>query len=273
MSTQTQRRWIDVVPEPLLKNRKLIFIESVLLLSILWTVLSVGLDLADVLSSPILVAGEMYTLLVSGQWQEHFVATMRRIMYGFLLTVLIGTALGLIMGLSDFWKHALQDYVTIGLALPSLFAAVFAAMWFGVSDVTPMVAGAAIAFPFLAQNVYQGVKNIDYQLLEMSSSFGVKQRRVVWRVIVQGVLPEWFAGLRYAFAVCWKITTLAELVAANSGIGFMIEFEMNKLSLTGVITWTLLFTFVILFVEYGILQQIEKRVFDWREETSIGIVG
>lgn len=273
MSTRTQTRWIDAIPEPLVKNNQLIFVESLLGLVILWSLLSYGLGLQDTISSPILVAQSMYSLLLSGDWVVHFVATMRRIIYGFILTVIIGTTLGIVMGMSDFWENALQDYVTVGLALPSLFAAVFAAMWFGISDVTPMVAGAAIAFPFLTQNVYQGVKNIDYQLLEMSSSFGVSRNRVVRRVILQGILPEWFAGIRYAFAVCWKITTLAELVAASNGIGYMIEFEMNKLSLTGVITWTFLFTAVILVVEYAVLQQIEKRLFEWREETSIGIVG
>ena len=273
MSTRTQRHWIDAIPEPLIKNNQLIFIESLVALTLLWALVSRVFGLADTISSPILVAEGMYTLLLSGDWIVHFLATMRRIAYGFVLTIIVGTTLGIVMGMSDFWKNALQDYITIGLALPSLFAAIFAAMWFGISDVTPMVAGAAIAFPFLTQNVYQGVKNIDYQLLEMSSAFGVSRNRVIRRIILQGVLPEWFAGVRYAFAICWKITTLAELVAASNGIGFMIEFQLNKLSLTGVLVWTFLFTAVILVVEYGVLQQIEKRVFDWREESTIGFAG
>jgi ABC-type nitrate/sulfonate/bicarbonate transport system permease component len=173
------------------------------------------------------------------------------------------------MGISDFWEKALQDYIIIGLALPSLFAAVFAAMWFGISDVTPMVASAVIAFPFLAQNVYEAVKDIDQRLLQMSSSFGVSRNRVIRRVVVQSVMPSFFAGARYAFSVCWKITTLAELVAAENGIGFMIEAQLQQRSVTGIITWTVLFTLVILILEYGILQRIEQRVFDWRANSEI----
>lgn len=273
MSTRTRSGVGGFVPTALYTNNKVIFVESLLLIVLIWSFLSTTFGLEDSLSSPMLVGEEAYGLLVSGEATVHILDTIRRVIYGFVLTTIVGTVLGVAMGMSDFWRKVFQDYITVGLALPSLFAAIFAAMWFGVSDVTPMVAGAAIAFPFLTQNVYEGVKNVDYRLLEMSSAFDVSRRRAIWRVIVQSVLPEWFAGARYSFAICWKITTLAELVAAGSGIGFMIEREMERLSLTGVLAWTILFTGIILIVEYGILQQIEKRVFAWRESTEIGMIG
>ncbi|PCR88891.1 ABC transporter permease [Natrinema ejinorense] len=273
MSTRTSRSIDQFVPKVLYTQNKVIFFESMLFIVIAWAVLSNVLGLESSISSPTLVGERAYTLVASGTATPHMIATIRRVVLGFVITTIIGTVLGIVMGMSDFWRHALQDYITVGLALPSLFAAIFAAMWFGVSDTTPIVAGAAIAFPFLTQNVFEGVKNVDYALLEMSSAFDVSRRRTIWRVIVQSVLPEWFAGARYSFAICWKITTLAELIAAGSGVGFMIERQMEILSLTGVLAWTVLFTGVILIVEYGILQQIEKRVFDWREGTDMGMIG
>lgn len=254
----------------LLGNDKIIFIESFLTIALVWAVLSYGFNLTDIISSPLLVGTAMFDLLVSMEWVEHVVATSRRILYGFILTLVVGTLIGTLMGLSTFWEKALQDYVTVTLALPSLFAAVFTAMWFGISDVTPMVAGAIIAFPFMTQNVYEGVNDVDLRLFEMSNAFGVSRLRMLKRVLLQSVLPEWFAGARYSFAVCWKITTLAELIAAENGIGYMIEFHLNNLSLTGVLAWTFLFTFIILVMEYGVFQQIERKVFVWRKDTSLG---
>ena len=252
------------------ENSKLIFVQSILVLLALWAALAYGFKMVDTISSPLLVWESMAKLIRSGDWVVHFTATVRRILYGFIVTLIIGTTLGVTMGLSEFGEKAFQDYVIIGLALPDLFAAVFAAMWFGISDTTPMVAGALIAFPFTTQNVYEGVKDIDRGLIEMGSSFGVSRPRMIWRVVIKSVLPEWFAGARYGFAICWKVTTLTEVIAASSGLGFMIQRELQTLSLTGVITWVLLFTIFILIVEYGIFQQIEKRVFEWRQETTIG---
>lgn len=264
------RTWTSWIPEPLIKNNTLVFIESFVTIVLVWALVANLFGLTDTISSPGIVAASLVELLRGGEWVGHLTDTVRRVILGFILTLFVGTALGVATGMSDFWEKALQDYVTIGLALPALFAAIFTAMWFGISDVTPMVAGALIAFPFLAQEVYEGVKNIDNDLLQMASTFNVSRRRAIWRVIIQSVLPQWFGGVRYSFAICWKITTLAELIAAESGIGYMIQFHLNRLSLTGVLTWTVMFTVIMLVLEYGLLRQIERRVFVWRQEATIG---
>lgn len=268
MSTR-DRRAIDLIPSVLLENRVVVFAESIVALVAVWAILANGLGLADTISSPDLVAGSLAGFFETGIWWEHLSATIPRVFYAFALTLVIGTVVGIVTGMSDFWEKALQDYVTVGLALPSLFVVVFAAMWFGVSDVTPMVAGAVISFPYLAQEVYEGVKNIDNDLLEMASSFEVSRRRSIRRIVVQSVLPQWFGGARYSFSLCWKITTLAELVAAESGIGYMIGFAMDRLSLTDVFAWTILFMVFMFVLEYGVLRQIEKRAFDWRQDAAL----
>jgi ABC-type nitrate/sulfonate/bicarbonate transport system permease component len=274
MSTSV-RNWnigLSQVYEWLYSNSYLIFLQSVVVLAIVWWFIATVFNATDVISSPLLVGVELFDIIESGEWVRHVTDTTRRVLYGFILTTIIGTILGMLMGWSDFWERALQDYIAVGLALPSLFSAIFAAMWFGVSDITPMIAAALIAFPFLTQNVYEGMQNADQRLVEMSKSFDVSRPRLIRRVVVDSVLPEWFAGIRYAFALSWKITTLAELVSAESGIGFMIEQELQLLSLTGVLAWTLLFTILMLFFEYGILQPIENRMFDWREDSSVAWV-
>lgn len=266
----TRRHWSDRIPEPLVSNQKLVFVESVVSILLVWAIVAHAFGLVDRISSPTLVSMAVYELFATGEWYEHTVLTLRRVLYGFVLTLIVGTGLGIATGMSDFWEKALQDYVTVGLAFPSLFAAVFAAMWFGRSDVTPMVAAAAIAFPFLTQEVYEAVKNIDGDLLEMASSFEVSRRSAIRNVIVPSILPQWFGGARYSFAISWKIVTLAELVAASNGIGYMIQRAMDRVALTDVLAWTAMFTILMLLLEYGVLRQLEKRLFEWRQEASIG---
>jgi ABC-type nitrate/sulfonate/bicarbonate transport system permease component len=251
------------------ENRAVVFLEAVATAVAIWWLLSAGLGLVDTLSTPPLVGAAVWTLLRTGEWVPHFGATGRRIIYGFTLSMTLGTALGVLMGLSGFWEKVFQDYITVGLAFPSVFIAVFAAMAFGISDLTPTVTAGIAPFPFVAQNVYQGVKGIDGDLLEMSRSFELSRGRVLRRVVLRSVLPEWFAGVRYGFAGAWKLVTLAEAIAAESGVGFMIKTELTQLSMTGVLAWTVLFGAVMMVVEYLVLQQIEQRVFNWREETAV----
>lgn len=270
MSAKMQESWRRYILSLLVTNNKVVFVESLVLLTAVWSIVSHTFGIADVISTPSAVAIGTVDLFVSWEWVTHLEATLRRVLYAFVLTVVVGTTIGVLMGLSEFWERALGNYVTISLALPSLFAAIFAAIWFGVSDVTPMVAGALIAFPYISQNVYEATENVDQGLFEMSASFDVTRRRVIKRVVFESILPEWFAGVRYSFAISWKITTLAELVAAQNGIGYMIGLQMRTLSLVGILAWTIMFTVIMLFVEYGVLQQIEKRAFSWRQEETIG---
>ncbi|MBP1986662.1 ABC transporter permease [Halolamina salifodinae] len=253
----------------LVENRQVVFLEALATAAAVWWLASAGFGLTDTLSSPPLVAAAVAELLASGEWVPQFAATGRRIAYGFAISTVLGTAFGLLMGLYGFWEKVFQDYITVGLAFPSVFIALFAAMAFGVGDTAPTVTAGIAPFPFVAQNVYQGVNNVDTDLLEMARSFEVSRTRTLGRVVFRSVLPEWFAGVRYGFAGAWKLVTLAEAIAAEQGVGFMIQTELTRLSMTGVLAWTVLFGAVIAVFEYLVLRRIEERVFDWREQSAV----
>ncbi|WP_058365235.1 ABC transporter permease [Haloparvum sedimenti] len=271
MSTSQPRRLANALPDSLFTNRSVVFVESIVALVLVWSVVYRILPpIQESFVSPTEVVIATQELLVSMVWVEHFLASLTHVAYGFGIALFAGTALGILVGWWDFWEKAFQDYLTIGIAVPSLFVAIFSAMWFGLGATTPAAAAAIVATPYLATNVYGGINNIDNDLLKMSNAFDVSRFRVIRRVIIQSVLPDWFAGLRYALALSWKIASLAEYIAAEQGIGFMIRFEMRVLDLAGVMSWVVFFTVFLLFLEYGVLAQIEKRVFAWRQNDSVG---
>jgi len=273
MSTSQVPGMFDKIPQSLFENRFIVFLESTVAIVIVWTIAYRTLPLIrESFVSPTEVAIATRELFVSMIWVEHFLASLSHVFYGFGIAVVAGTVLGILVGWWDFWEKAFQDYLTVGIAIPSLFVAIFSAMWFGLGSTTPAAAAAIVATPYLATNVYGGINNIDNDLLTMARAFDVSRFRVIKRVIVQSVLPDWFAGLRYALALSWKIASLAEYIAAEQGIGYMIRFEMRVLDLAGVLSWVVFFTALLLFIEYGILGQIEKRVFAWRQRDSIGWV-
>ncbi|MGM0590433.1 MAG: ABC transporter permease [Halobacteriota archaeon] len=261
----------DLIPDVLVENRRVAFVESLIAILLAWQIVyTLWPDFAGAFTSPIAVADATIALLVSMQWVQHLGATLRHVFYGFSATVILGTIFGVGLGWYEFWERAFQDYLTVFLAMPSLFAAIFAAMWFGIGDTAPMVASVVIAFPFLAENVYEGTKDIDNDLLELGLSFDISRNRMIKRVIIPSILPSWFAGIRYALALAWKISNLAEFIAAREGVGFMIRFEMRMLDLTETLAWVVFFVGFLLFMEYAVFAQLEKRLFSWRQEVSIG---
>lgn len=269
-----KRSWqavVDSVPDVMLENRRVAFVESLIVLIIVWQSMYMAWpDFAAIFTSPTELAMDTWALFESMKWVTHLLATLRHVFYGFIVTIIFGTTFGIALGWFDFWERAFQDYLTLFLVMPSIFAAIFAAMWFGIGDTAPMVASVVIAFPFLAENVYEGTKDIDNELLEAGRSFGISRTRMIRRVIVPSILPAWFAGIRYALALSWKISNLTEFIASREGIGYMIRFEMRILNLSGTLAWVVFFVGFLLIMEYVVFAQLEKRLFDWREEVSIG---
>lgn len=259
----------DWITDVLLRNRYVLFIEAIVVFFIAWWLVSYVFGLQDLLSSPVLVGNRAYELFQTGEWIPHFVASFKRIVLGFAVTMIIGVGVGIVMGVAGFWKQVLEYYILIGLALPSIFASIFAAMWFGLSDVTPAVATLLVTFPFVSVAVYESIENMDRGLFQMSTSFDVSRARFIRRVIVQSIMPEIFGGARFAFSVAWKVTTLTEVIISNVGVGAVIRTYVNILDMTSLVTYVLIFTVIILIIEYGVFRQLEKRVFAWRQGETI----
>lgn len=264
-STQPLRGFM---PDFLIDNRKVVFVESVLTFVLVWWLIAVGLDLEGTISSPPLVFEFVLEEIAAGGWEVHLIATLRRTLFAAFLVIIIGNALGLVMGVSRFAEKMFQDYVTVGMALPSLFAAIFAAMYFGPGQWAPIVAAILAVAPYVALLTFQGIKDIDSSLMEMSKAFDVSRPRIARRMMLMSVLPEWFAGARYAFAISWKIVLLTEVIVSNAGVGYAIRRLQLNFVITGVIAWTLVFATILIIVEYGIFDPIQRRLFAWRQDSG-----
>ena len=92
------------------------------------------------------------------------------------------------------------------------------------------------------------------------------------RIVAKSVLAELFSAARYGHAVCWKLVALTELFAASSGVGFQINHYFNTYNLEGIYSWTLFVVFIIVAVEYGVIQPVERRLFRWKPQATFGWV-
>lgn len=217
---------------------------------------------------PAKVADEVFDILITGLFLEHLAASAIRILIGFTCAMLLGTAIGILMGSRASWDEFFKDLVVLGLALPGLLYALLSVMMFGVSLAAPVVAVAACAYPFVAVNINEGVRAIDKELLDMSRAYKVSQGKIVRRVIIPSLLPFIFAAIRVGFAISWKVNTLVEVFGAVNGAGFMIRASFLNFSTAGIIAWSLLFAGLMLVIEYGVLVPLERHFARWRPKVE-----
>lgn len=219
-----------------------------------------------ILPSPLTVAQEMAEIVGTGIFWPHFIATITRLAVGFAVALALGVVIGIAMGRSAYWHGFFNDYTMLTLTTPGLVFALISAMIFGLSPLGPIVAIMLTAMPHVTVNVYEGVRAIPRDLLDMARAYDVDRSGRLRHVLIPAVAPYLFSAVRYGFAIAWKITALTELFGSSSGIGFQIRTEFLLFSMRGVLAWTLFLVVFALVIDRFVLARIERDFFRWRKQ-------
>ncbi len=240
----------------------------------IWWLLSVWMDSDARLPSPGRVWDEVWIIFNGdptnsrndgGIFWNNFLASVIRVLLGFVVGVAMGTPLGFLMGRNRYWRAFLKSPVMIAGSIPGLTYAVMVLVVFGISFVGPVLAIGLISMPYIAINVAEGVGGVDKGLLNMSRSFGRSEKQMFRDVVVPSVLPFIFAGVRLSFSLAWKVGQLTEVFGASQGIGFQIRRNFQLFNMPAVIAWIGLFIIFMLVLERFVLVRIERKLFRWRQ--------
>ena len=195
---------------------------------------------------------------------QAFATSLRRLVTGFGIALLMGIPIGLLMGLFKRVESFLHDFVVVGLAMPSLVWALIAAMWFGFVERSSIITVVLASITFVIINVSEGVRAVPKDLLDMSRAYGTSDLHRVRHVVFPSLMPFLFASMRYGLANGWKGLVLAEIYASTSGAGWTIRFWYDARRAQGVIGYALFFMIFALLAERLVFKKLYKRVFRWR---------
>lgn len=240
---------------------------GLLALVILWWIGSLILP-RSVLPGPGVVATELVNNYQEGVLLSNFMATMTRIVLGFILAMGAGIAFGTLMGLSRTAEEFFDLWIMVGITIPSLAILLILYILFGLNEFATVLAIGLSAFPAIAINVWQGVKSVDNKLLAMGRVYGVSKSRRFTQIVFPQIAPYLVASSRFGLGIIWKITVVAELIGRDSGIGFQLHYWFQLFNMPQVFAWTLFFTLIMLVIELGIFKPVERRLFRWRPATK-----
>jgi NitT/TauT family transport system permease protein len=233
---------------------------------VLWYPLS--LQLEPFLPSPHEVAEAFVDSMQDAELYTAMAATLRRVVIGWVGAVVIGTALGVWMGRNTVVDALALPWVMIGLAIPAPVIIIFAILFFGLEESSTLLALIASVTPFVVNIVYQGVKAIDPALNEMSHVYKLSRTARLREVILPQVAPSLMSGVRFGFAMSWKIVVIVEALSTSNGIGAQLELFFRLLRPQYVLAWTLSFTIVMILLEVVVFRTVERRLFRWRRVTE-----
>ncbi len=240
-------------------------VASVLVLLAGW-VIAAALLPADIMPSPADVLREAKHIAQNDNPLQAIGITMLRILAAWAVSMAIGIPIGILMASGRVFNGILRDLVLLFMALPLVIWALLAVLWFGGSLMAPIVAGAAVAFPFTAVNVYEGVSAVDRDMLRMARVYRLPKLTVLRKIMMPSMMPFIFASARQAFAMVWKTIAILEIFGASSGMGWEIEGQYERSSLAGVFVWIITFAAVMLAFELAVFSTFERHTFRWRPE-------
>ena len=213
-------------------------------------------------------AGAVLTTLVDeavrGDLLHHLGATLARVTIAFTLAMALGTAIGLAMGRSRAVDTLLDSGVVLLLNLPALVIAVLLYVWLGLTEAAAISAVALSKLPTVVVTLREGARTLDRDLADMARSFHLGVWRTLRHVILPQLSPFFLVASRTGLALIWKIVLVVELLGRPDGIGYAIQVFFQLFDVRRLIAYALAFVAVVLAVEWGVLQPLERRLARWR---------
>ena len=187
----------------------------------------VKLSGSDIFPTPLEVARGIGELIRKGLLIKYVVASLFRVTMGFTLAVLIGVPSGLLLGWYGRAFQAFNPMIQMLRPISPIAWIPVAILWFGVSDAAPIfLIFLASVFPITVSAI-AAVKNMQPVYLRAAQNFGLKGLPLFRRVILPAALPQIITGIRIALGVAWLVVVAAEMIAVNSGLGYLIIDARN----------------------------------------------
>lgn len=239
-------------------------IGSVLLLFLIWQLIALLIASPRLLPTPLTVGAAMVDEALHGELLFHLGMTLWRVVAAFVVAMLIGTAIGIVMGRTPLVDALGQPWLVFFLNLPALVVIVLAYIWIGLTEAAAITAVALNKIPNVAVTIREGARALDPALLEMAKVFGIPTHRRLRYVILPQLAPYGLAAARSGLALIWKIVLVVELLGRSNGVGFQIALYFQLFDVTHILAYALAFIVIVQAIEWGLIQPLEARMQRWR---------
>jgi len=215
------------------------------------------------LPSPVGVLAEAAEMLRSGELLVHLAASLSRLLLGFAIGAALGVVVGVAVGFFAVAEAVGTPVIAATFPIPKIALLPLLILWLGLGEPSKIAVIALGVFFPMAINTYTGVRQADALLVRAAVSFGARRWSVIRKVILPSALPMIFAGLRLGAGTALLLLVAAEMIAVESGIGFLVLHAGNIMATTKLMVGIVVLSLLGVLSHWG-LNRLERLTIPWQ---------
>lgn len=205
----------------------------VALILLLWEFAPVARATRFWLSSPSTILGTLWGWIFDGTLWTHLQSTLLVMTEGYVVGCVAGVGFGFLLGFFPRLSRVLAPLLASFYALPKIALAPLFVILLGVDNSSKVALVAVTVFFLVLTATIDGVREVDRNVVNALVLMGATRTEIIRKVLIWAALPWIFTGMRIAVRYAFTTTLLAELIAANRGLGFLIELNSGNFNTTG----------------------------------------
>lgn len=235
------------------------------ILIVLWQIFSEkGFINPSIMPAPSKIMNTFKEMLISGELGKHLIVSAIRVVEGFSIGAILGVILGILMGLFDKFNRICAVLVGVLRPIPIIAWVPMLILWMGIDDASKITVIAIGSFWPILINTIHGIKSTDNKYIEVSYILEKSQIETLIKIILPAALPSIFTGMRLGIGSAWMSVVGAEMIAAATGIGYLIMFarELSQpdVMLVGVFSIGLIGVLIDFFIV-----SLQSRLLKWNK--------
>ena len=195
--------------------------------------------------------------------------TMARFVISLSVALLVGWGIGLVMGA---FRKTIGEFFTplfsVMQAVPALSWVLVAVLWISNANMRIGFISFFICMPLIAIAVYEGIRNIDSEIVEAMDQFRPTKLQVLRIILIPQSMVYLLISVRTVSSFLLRILVFAELIGASTGIGQQMQVAQTNFQLDMVFAWTLVLIIVNFILVFAI-NKAEKHLLRWRGEAVV----
>jgi NitT/TauT family transport system permease protein len=213
-----------------------------------------------ILPSPTMVFEALFTGFEDKTLIYDLAASFKRLAVGLVLSLLIGSALGVLLAKSKTADETIGTVILAFQAVPSIVWLPLAIMWFGMNE-TSVIFVVVLGGTFvMTLNMRSGIKNVQPLYIKAAQTMGSTGLDLFVRVIFPAAIPYVVTGARLAWAFCWRALMAGELLSTGPGLGYTLRYASDFGDMSLVIGVMIIIGVIGYIVDQLIFQRVEKTV-------------